>query len=95
MKTIISIFCALALLALTGCKSLPPGVAFKTWTHDGNYGPVTTHYEATNASKDPATGKIVVEHYAGHMKVLGGYGVSDTIEGLVIEPAPTIAPPKP
>ncbi len=76
-----------ACLALSGCSSLKniPGVEFGSWTHDGNYGVFTTHVEASGATKD-AEGKIHLKSYSGHLKVAGGYGPSDTITDLVIDP---------
>lgn len=85
-----AVLCAalFALVLTTGCANIPSG-EFKDWTHDGNYGVFTSHYEAHGAVKQ-ADGKIVVASYTGNIKVAGGYGPSDTITGLVIDPK---APP--
>lgn len=72
-------------LAACGCASFPKVEAAK-WVHEGNYGPVTTHYEATGITRAP-DGALNVKTYSGHIKVLGGYGISDTIEGLVVPAA--------
>ena len=85
---IISIFLAafglLCLGGLTGCANIPSG-EFQDWTHDGNYGVFTSHYEAHGAKKQ-SDGKVVIDSYTGSIKVAGGYGPSDTIKGLVIDP---------
>ncbi len=73
------------LVALSGCANIPSG-EFKDWTHEGNYGLFSTHYEAHGAKKQP-DGRIVVDSYTGSVKIAGGYGPSDTITGLVIDPA--------
>lgn len=73
-----------ASLALTGCSNIPNG-EFKDWSHDGNYGIFTSHYEAHNAKKRE-DGKIVVGSYTGSIKVAGGYGPHDSITELVIDP---------
>lgn len=73
-----------ALVGLSGCANIPSG-EFKDWTHDGNYGVFTSHYEARGAKKRD-DGKIVVDSYTGSIKFAGGYGPSDTLTGLVIDP---------
>ena len=84
-KPIRLLILALALgLGLVGCSNIPNG-EFTNWTHDGNYGVFTSHYEAHNAVKQ-SDGKIIVGSYTGSIKVAGGYGPSDTITGLVIDP---------
>lgn len=87
MKTTRSLI-SLALLVLAalvaGCSNIPNG-EFKDWSHDGNYAVFTSHYEAHGAKKRE-DGKIVVDSYTGGIKFAGGYGPSDTITGLVIDP---------
>lgn len=89
-RSLVSVFLASIALLFAGCSSASkiPGVSFDSWTHDGNYGAFTTHVEAHGAHKD-ADGKLHVESYTGSMKVMGGYGPSDTITGLVIDPKDT------
>lgn len=76
---------ALLCLAFAGCASYPPG-ACDSWTHEGRYGAVATHYEAKDVKADGATLKIGQWH--GSVTFLGGYGISDTVTGLVV-PAKT------
>src|SRR6478609_7126900 len=71
-------------LLLCGCSSFP-NVACDSWKHEGNYGPVTTHYDAKNVVRQE-DGSLKIEEYNGAVKVLGGYGMSDTIRGLVLSP---------
>lgn len=80
MKTI----AVLALLILSGCSSFP-NVACESWTHEGNYGPVTTHYDAKNVVRQE-DGSLKIEQYTGAVKVLGGYGMTDTVRGLILTP---------
>lgn len=74
----------MVLVAFSGCMGLPTGAADR-WVHDGNYGFVTTHYEAGKVASQP-DGTLKVGTYSGSVKVLGGYGVSDTVENLVVKP---------
>lgn len=78
------ILAAVALLA-GGCRSFP-NLACDSWHHEGNYGPVTTQYDAKNVRRQE-DGSLRVETYSGNIKVLGGYGVTDTVQGLVLSPA--------
>lgn len=71
---------AVALLA-TGCAAPFPNLTAEHWIHQGSYGPVTTNYEATHIVKNE-DGSLTVATYSGSIKVLGGYGVSDTVSGL-------------
>ena len=99
MKLLTLLILALGALLASGCASVQkfPDIACARWVHDGNYGATTTHYEATGVTKDD-DGTVRISAYTGHVKVMGGYGVSDTIEGLVIKPkspAPAAAPATP
>lgn len=78
----------LLLPLLSSCASYPPAAA-GSWVHDGNYGPVTTHYEAKDIKASVDGTKLSVGTYSGHIKVLGGYGISDTITDLVISAKPS------
>lgn len=84
MKTTLKLLAAIAALTLAGCSSIPNG-EFTSWTHDGNYAVFATHYEAHNAVKQ-ADGKVMIGAYTGSIKVMGGYGPSDTITNLVVDP---------
>ena len=92
MKTVLLLIVAVA-LALTGCRSLPDLQA-DHWVHDGHYAIATTHYEATNVTSLP-DGRIHVGTYTGAVVVAGGYGVSDTIQGLTYTPGQKPASPAP
>lgn len=81
----------LACLFLTGCRSFP-NVEADHWTHDGHYGAFTTHYQADNIRRLPS-GALKVETYTGTVTIMGGYGVSDTITGLVITPKEPLLTP--
>ncbi len=80
----------LAALLATGCQQFP-NLACASWHHEGNYGPVTTQYDAKNVMR-LEDGSLRVETYSGNVKVLGGYGVTDTIQGLVLSPAQAKTP---
>ena len=71
----------------TGCSTYPSG-SFVSWSHEGNYGVVVTHYTAQGAVKDPVTGNVTIQHYNGSVKYLGIIGPTDTVEGLVLDAAP-------
>lgn len=91
MKTRLLLFLALLIVALcSGCQQFP-NVACASWHHEGNYGPVTTQYDAKNVQRQE-DGSLKVETYSGNVKVLGGYGVTDTISGLVLSPAQAKVP---
>lgn len=81
----------------TGCSTAQiakiPNASFDSWVHDGKYGVFTTHVEAHGATKQ-ADGTIKIQAYTGHLNVAGGYGPSDTITNLVIEPGTPPAPLK-
>lgn len=80
-------------LAFVGCRQLPDLQA-EHWVHDGHYGPVATHYEANQVNPQP-DGAVRIDSYTGSITVLGGYGVSDTVKGLVYKPSPTPTAPVP
>lgn len=83
MRTTRALFLACFLASLAGCASYPP-VACESWTHEGHYGPVTTHYEAKAVTVRPSDGSLVIGAYSGAVTVLGGYGVTDTLTNLVV-----------
>lgn len=87
------VFAAIVVAAFAGCSAFP-SIEAEHWVHDGNYGAVTTHYEASGIKRTP-DGRLQVDTYSGSVKVLGGYGVSDTVKGLVIPTGskPTVTNP--
>lgn len=99
MKNKLLVILIFAIALLSGCRSFPT-IACESWHHEGNYGFVTTQYDAKNVVK-LSDGSLRVETYSGNVKVAGGYGVTDTITGLVLTPKqaaaqPPVAPnPKP
>lgn len=97
MKTLIALVIASIALAFSGCSTAQiakiPNASFGSWTHDGNYGVFSTHVEAHGASKAP-DGTIHINAYTGNLKVMGGYGPSDTITDLIIIPGPAPEPLK-
>ncbi len=91
MKTLVSLLLVIACATLfAGCAAYPNLVA-DHWVHDGHYGVATTHYEATNITR--VGDGFHIGTYTGAITVMGGYGVSDTIQGLTI--TPNAAPAKP
>ena len=89
MKTLFALFIVSVSLGLSGCSTAQiskiPNASFGSWTHDGNYGVFSTHVEAHDASKSP-DGTIHINAYTGSLKVMGGFGPSDTITDLIILP---------
>lgn len=83
MKFVARILALAALLAsCAGCRSFP-NVEATRWVHDGHYGAFTTHYEASDITKLPS-GQLRVGTWHGTVTIMGGYGVEDTITGLII-----------
>lgn len=84
------------MIGLIGCAQFP-NVACESWHHEGNYGPVTTQYDAKQVTRQE-DGSLRIASYTGNVKVLGGYGVTDTVQGLVLSPAaakqPAVTPTK-
>lgn len=86
-----ALIAASILLGNAGCRSFP-NLKADHWVHQGNYGVATTHYEATSVKKQQ-DGNFHIGTYTGTVTILGGYGVSDTINGLTITPAATPVTP--
>lgn len=74
----------LLVLLVSGCRNFP-NVEAKRWVHDGHYGAFTTHYEADDIVRLPS-GQLKAGTWHGTVTIMGGYGVEDTITGLVITP---------
>jgi len=95
MKILTIILASIVLAFSSGCSTAQiskiPNASFDSWVHDGKYGIFTTHVEAHGAVKQ-ADGKITIQAYTGQLAVAGGYGPSDTITNLVIDPAAPAAP---
>lgn len=73
------------LLSVSGCAQFP-GITCDHWQHQGSYGVFATEYEATGVVK-LADGSVRIKSYSGNVKVLGGYGVTDTVSDLILTPA--------
>lgn len=70
---------------LSGCAHVPPG-ALTHWDHKDSYGPFFQDHFSFNGVVKNTDGTLNVSQYEGSWSIMG-FGPTDSIQGLVIDPA--------